>query len=112
TFADEIDVARGDVIAHADSRPDVVDQFAAHVLWMAEEEMLPGRSYLMRIGTKYVPTRITSLKHKVDINTLEHTAAKTLALNEIGLCNLSAYKPVTLEQYSDNRATVSFIIMD
>jgi bifunctional enzyme CysN/CysC len=112
TFADEIDVARGDVLAHPDSRPDVVDQFAAHVLWMAEDEMLPGRSYLMRIGTKYVPARITSLKHKVDVNTLEHIAAKTLALNEIGLCNLSTSVPVAFDPYTDNRATGAFILID
>ena len=60
------------------ARPEVVDQFAAHVLWMAEDAMLPGRSYLMRIGTKYVPARDHCLKHKVDVNTLEHIAAKTL----------------------------------
>jgi bifunctional enzyme CysN/CysC len=112
TFADEVDVARGDVIAPSDSRPDVVDQFAAHVLWMAEDEMLPGRSYLMRIGTKYVPARVTTLKHKVDINTLEHIAAKTLGLNEIGLCNLSTAVPVALDPYADNRATGSFILVD
>jgi bifunctional enzyme CysN/CysC len=112
TFADEIDVARGDVIAHPDSRPDVVDQFAAHVLWMAEDEMLPGRSYLMRIGTKYVPARITSLKHKVDVNTLEHIAAKTLALNEIGLCNLATSVAVAFDPYTDNRATGAFILVD
>jgi bifunctional enzyme CysN/CysC len=112
TFADEVDVSRGDIIAHADSRPEVVDQFAAHLLWMAEDEMLPGRSYLMRIGTKFVPARITSLKHKVDVNTLEHTAAKTLALNEIGLCNLSTSAPVAFDPYTDNRTTGAFILVD
>ncbi|MGH8139710.1 MAG: sulfate adenylyltransferase subunit CysN [Steroidobacteraceae bacterium] len=112
TFVDEIDIARGDVLAHADSRPEVVDQFAAHILWMAEEPMLPGRSYLMRIGTRYVPARITSLKHKVDVNTLEHIAAKTLALNEIGLCNLSTSTPVAFDPYSENRATGAFILVD
>jgi bifunctional enzyme CysN/CysC len=112
TFTDEVDVSRGDVIAHADSRPEVVDQFAAHVLWMAEDEMLPGRSYLMRVGTKYVPARITSLKHKVDINTLDHVAAKTLGLNEIGLCNLSTAAPVAFDAYSENRATGAFILVD
>jgi hypothetical protein len=80
--------------SRADTRPEVVDQFAAHVLWMTEDAMLPGRSYLMRIGTKYLPARITSLKHKVDVNTLDHIAAKTLGLNEIGLCNLSTAAPV------------------
>src|SRR5690242_9163021 len=97
TLADEIDVARGDVLARSDSRPEVVDQFAAHVLWMAEEAMLPGRSYLLRIGTKYVPARVTTLKHKVDVNTLEHIAAKTLALNEIGLCNIATATPVAFD---------------
>ena len=112
TLADEVDVARGDVIAHAESRPEVVDQFAAHVLWMVEEEMLPGRSYLMRIGTRFVPARITNLKHKVDINTLEHIAARTLGLNEIGLCNLSASTAVAFDPYAQNRSTGAFILID
>ncbi len=112
TLTDEIDVARGDVIARADSRPEVVDQFAAHVLWMAEDAMLPGRSYLMRIGTKYLPARITSLKHKVDVNTLEHMAAKTLGLNEIGLCNLATAVPVAFDPYTENRETGAFILID
>ena len=109
---DEIDIARGDVLARADARPEVVDQFAAHVLWMAEEAMLPGRSYLMRIGTKFVPARVTSLKHKVDVNTLEHVAAKTLALNEIGLCNLATATPVAFDPYIENRETGAFILVD
>ena len=112
TLADEIDIARGDVLARADSRPEVVDQFAAHVLWMSEEAMLPGRSYLLRIGTKYVPARITSLKHKIDVNTLEHIAAKTLALNEIGLCNIATATPVAFDPYAENRETGAFILID
>ena len=112
TLRDEVDVARGDVLAHADARPEVVDQFAAEVLWMIEEPMLPGRSYLMRIGTRYVPARVTSLKHKTDVNTLEHIAAKTLGLNEIGLCNLSTTSPVVLDPYAENRATGAFVLID
>lgn len=112
TLSDEIDVARGDVLARSDARPEVVDQFAAHVLWMAEEEMLPGRSYLMRIGTKFVPARITALKHKLDVNTLEHIAARTLALNEIGLCNLSTSTAVAFDPYTENRQTGAFILID
>jgi len=112
TLADEIDIARGDVLAAADSRPEVVDQFAAHVLWMAEEPMLPGRSYLMRIGTKFVPARVTSLKHKVEVNALEHIAAKTLGLNDIGLCNVATATPVAFDPYCENRATGSFILID
>ena len=111
-LADEIDIARGDVLARADARPEVVDQFAAHLLWMADEPMLPGRSYLMRIGTKYVPARVTTLKHKVDVNTLEHFAAKTLGLNEIGLCNLVTASPVALDPYLENRQTGAFVLID
>ncbi|HTY93513.1 MAG TPA: sulfate adenylyltransferase subunit CysN, partial [Steroidobacteraceae bacterium] len=100
---DEVDIARGDVLARPETRPEVVDQFAAHLLWMAEDPMLPGRSYLMRIGTRFVPARVTSLKHKVDVNTLEHIAARTLVLNEIGLCNLATASPVALDPYAENR---------
>ena len=92
--------------------PEVVDQFAAHVLWMAEEPMLPGRSYLLRIGTKYVPARITTLKHKIDVNNLDHIAARTLALNEIGLCNISTSTPVAFDPYEENRETGAFILID
>jgi bifunctional enzyme CysN/CysC len=112
TLADEIDIARGDVLARPEDRPEVVDQFAAHVLWMAEEPMFPGRSYLLRIGTKYVPARITTLKHKVDVNTLEHIAARTLALNEIGLCNVATATPVAFDPYTENRETGAFILID
>jgi len=112
TLADEVDLARGDVLARPDSRPEVVDQFAAHVLWMSEDEMLPGRSYLLRIGTQYVPARITSLKHKVDVNTLEHIAGKTLGLNEIGFCNVATSTPVAFDPYEDNRETGAFILID
>ncbi len=112
TLSDEVDIARGDVLARPESRPEVVDQFAAHVLWMAEEPMLPGRSYLLRIGSKYVPARVTTLKHKVDVNNLEHIAARTLALNEIGLCNISTSTPVALDPYAENRETGAFILID
>jgi bifunctional enzyme CysN/CysC len=111
-LADEVDIARGDVLARAEARPEVVDQFAAHVLWMTEDPMLPGRSYLMRIGTQYVPARVTTLKHKVDVNTLEHIAAKTLALNDIGVCNLATQLPVAFDPYAENRETGAFILID
>ncbi len=111
-LTEEIDIARGDLLARADSRPEVVDQFAAHILWMAEEPMLPGRSYLMRIGTKYVPARVTTLKHKIDVNTLEHIAGKTLGLNEIGLCNVGTATPVAFDPYAENRETGAFILID
>jgi bifunctional enzyme CysN/CysC len=112
TLADEVDLSRGDLLAQADARPEVVDQFAAQVLWLGEEPMLPGRSYLMRIGTQHVPARITSLRHKTDVNTLEHFAARTLTLNEIGLCNLATAAPVAFDAYADNRETGAFVLID
>ncbi len=112
TLTDEVDITRGDVLSRPESRPEVVDQFAAHVLWMAEEPMFVGRSYLLRIGTRYVPARITTLKHKVDINNLEHIAARTLALNEIGLCNIATATPVAFDPYAENRETGAFILID
>jgi bifunctional enzyme CysN/CysC len=112
TLADEVDISRGDVLAPASARPEVSDQFAAHVLWMAEEEMLPGRQYLLKIGARSVPTTITELKHKVDVNTLNHSAAKTLALNEVGYGNLSVQQPIAFDPYRDNRDTGGFILID
>ncbi len=112
TLADEIDIARGDIIVPAQARPDVADQFAAHVLWMADDALLPGRPYLMKIGAAYVPVKVTALKHKVDVDTLEQLAAKTLALNEIGFCNLSTAVPIAFDPYADNRETGAFILID
>jgi bifunctional enzyme CysN/CysC len=112
TLADEIDISRGDMLVAPDARPEVADQFAAHVLWMAEEEMLPHRQYLIKVGTQTVPGQITQLKHKVDVNSLEHLASRTLHLNEIGYCNLSTSLPVAFDAYRENRDTGGFIIID
>jgi len=111
-LADEIDVSRGDVLAPAASRPEVSDQFSAHMLWMAEDELLPGRQYLLKIGAKTVPAQVTELKHKVDVNTFEHLAAKTLQLNEVGFGNVSLATPIAFDPYSDNRDTGGFILID
>jgi bifunctional enzyme CysN/CysC len=112
TLADEVDIARGDLLSAPTARPEVADQFAAHVLWMGDEPLLPGRPYLMRIGTRYVPVRITALKHKLDVDTHEQLAARTLTLNEIGVCNLSTTSPVAFDAYADNRETGAFILID
>ena len=112
TLADEVDIARGDLLAQPDARPEVADQFAANLLWMAEEPMLPGRQYLMRIGTQYVPTRVTALKHKIDVDTLEHLAGRTLALNEIGVCNFASTTQVAFDPYDESRDTGAFILID
>ena len=112
TLTDEIDIARGDVLSTPETRPEVADQFAAHVLWMAEEELLAGRPYLMRLGTATVPVRITGIKYKVDVNSLEHLAARTLHLNEVGFCNLDTTAPVAVDAFADFPATGSFIFID
>jgi bifunctional enzyme CysN/CysC len=112
TLKDEIDVSRGDLLVPPAARPEVADQFAAHLLWMAEDEMLPGRQYLLKIGAKTVPASITELKHKIDVNSLEHFAAKTLQLNEVGFCNFSTTAPIAFDSYADNRETGGFIVID
>jgi len=108
----EIDISRGDLLCDPSSRPEVTDQFAAHVLWMAEDELLPGRQYLVKLGARMVPASVTELKHKVDVNTLEQLAAKTLALNEVGYCNISATQPLAFDPYIENRDTGGFILID
>ena len=111
-LADEIDISRGDMLVAPEARPEVADQFAAHVLWMAEEDMLPHRQYLIKLGTQTIAGQITQLKHKVDVNTLEHLASRTLHLNEIGYCNVSTSLPAAFDAYRENRDTGGFIIID
>jgi len=112
TLADEVDIARGDLLAAPEARPEVADQFAAHLLWMGDEPMLPGRPYLMRIGARYVPVKMTALKHRIDVDTLEHFAARTLSLNEIGVGNFSTAAAIAFDPYVDNRETGAFILID
>ncbi len=112
TLADEIDVVRGDVIADAEKPPSVADQLAARVIWMHHEAMLPGRRYLMRVGTAEAVATITELRYRIDIGTMAHEAAKTLELNEIGLCNLSLDRPIVFDPYEENRDTGGFILID
>jgi len=111
-LADEIDISRGDMLVAPEARPEVADQFAAHILWMAEEDMLPHRQYLIKIGTQTIPGQVTQLKHKVAVNTLEHRASRTLHLNEIGYCNVSTSSPAAFDAYRENRDTGGFIIID
>ena len=112
TLADEVDISRGDVLATPLSRPEVTDQFSAHLLWMTEEEMLPGRQYLLKIGAKSVPAAVSELKHKVDVNTFDHLAGKTLHLNEVGYGNISLSQPIAFDSYAENRDTGGFILID
>ena len=112
TLEDEIDISRGDVISTADSPAEVADQFEATVVWMTDEAMLPGRPYLMKIGTQTVTATVTEPKYKVNVNTMEHLAAKKLDVNEIGVVNLALDRPIAFDAYTANRDTGGFILIN
>jgi bifunctional enzyme CysN/CysC len=112
TLDDEIDISRGDVICSVDDPAEQSDQFAAHVIWMSEKKMLPGRQYRFKTTNQTVLGSVSDLKYKVNVNTLVHEAGKTLELNEIGVCNLAFANPVIFSPYKVNRRLGSFIIID
>jgi bifunctional enzyme CysN/CysC len=112
TLESETDIARGDLLADPDAPPEFVDQFAAHVIWLSEHPLVPGRSYLLKIGTRTVPATVTALKHRIDVDTLAHLADRTLELNEIGFCNLSTAAAVAFDIFEVNRDTGAFILID
>ncbi len=112
TFADEVDCSRGDVITLADEPVQVADQFEVNLVWMSDEALIPGRSYWIKIGTQLVSASIHAPKYTVNVNTLEHVAAKTLELNAIGVTNIVTDKPIPFEAYADNRALGGFIVID
>jgi bifunctional enzyme CysN/CysC len=112
TLESEIDIARGDLLADLGSPPEFVDQFAAHVIWFSEHPLVPGRSYLLKIGTRTVPATVTALKYRIDVDTLAHLADRTLGMNEIGFCNLSTAVAVAFDPYEVNRDTGAFILID
>jgi len=112
TLEDEIDVSRGDMLVHADSRPRIADSFEAMLVWMGEEPMLPGKKYDIKRATSYVPGSIASIAHKIDVNTLEQGAASSLQLNEIGKVKISLDAPIALDGYAQNRTTGAFIVID
>ncbi len=112
TLADEVDASRGDVFTAAQSPVEVSDQFEAQVLWMGDEPMLPGRAYLIKSATRTLSGTLDKLKYKVNVNTLEHQAAETLHLNEIGICNLELQGPLAFETYATDKTLGSFIIID
>jgi bifunctional enzyme CysN/CysC len=112
TLSEEIDVSRGDILAAEDASPGVANQFEAHIIWMSEQEMLPGRRYLMKIGARTVGLTMAHPKYKINVNTLEHIAAKSLELNEIGVCNLNLDRPISFDPYVENRDTGGFVVID
>ena len=112
TLADEVDCSRGDVIAAADAPPEAADQFEATLVWMADEAMIAGRAYWLKLATQSVSATVQAPKYEINVNTLDHLAAKTLELNGIGVVELSTDKPITFEAYADNRTLGGFILID
>jgi bifunctional enzyme CysN/CysC len=112
TLTDEIDVSRGDVVAAVDAPPAVADQFEATIVWMHDQPMLQGRTYLMKIGAQMSSATVAPLKYQVNVNTLEHVAAKRLGLNDIGVCDLELTRPIAFEPYTENRDLGGFILID
>ena len=112
TLEDEIDISRGDVISSAGAPAEVANQFETTILWMADEAMLPGRPYLLKIGATTAQATITAPKYRVNVNTLEHVAATKLELNEIGICNIALDRRIAFDAYDVNRDTGGFILID
>ena len=112
TLADEIDVSRGDIIASATDPPSLSDQFACHLVWMNEKPLLPERPYLLKIGTRLAEVQVTRIKYKLNVTNLEHTAAKTLELNDIAYCNIGLDRQIAFDPYRELRETGSFILID
>jgi bifunctional enzyme CysN/CysC len=112
TLTDEIDISRGDVISKTDAPAESADQFEANIVWMHDEHLLPGRPYLLKIGTRTVNASVTDIKYKMNMVTMEHLAAKVLELNEIGVCNISLDRPIAFDPYQENRETGGFIMID
>ncbi|MBU1378254.1 MAG: sulfate adenylyltransferase subunit CysN [Alphaproteobacteria bacterium] len=112
TLTDEIDVSRGDVLSVADQPPEVADQFESTIVWFDDEPLLPGRPYLLKLGTRTVSAQVAEPKYKVNVNTLEHLAATRLELNEIGVANLSLAAPIAFDPYMENKDLGGFILID
>ena len=111
-LSDEVDCSRGDVLAAADAPPQVSDQFEAAIVWMSDEPLLPGRPYWLKLSAQLVNATIQAPKYQINVNTLEHLAAKTLTLNAIGVANLTTDKPITFEPYETDRQLGGFILID
>lgn len=112
TLADELDVSRGDLIVSADAAPAVADQFEATIVWLHEDALLQGRTYLLKLGTNTVTATVMPVKYKINVSSLEHVAAERLELNDIGVCELQLDRPIAFEPYASNRVLGGFILID
>ncbi len=109
---DEVEVSRGNMLVSPAARPQVADQFAANIVWFDEQALLPGRSYILRTETDQVSATVTELKYRVNVNDFAHEAAKSLDMNEVGVCNLSTRAPIAFDPFAENRTTGAFILID
>ncbi|WP_146770191.1 sulfate adenylyltransferase subunit CysN [Mesorhizobium hawassense] len=109
---DEVEVSRGNLLVSPAARPQVADQFAANIVWFDEQALLPGRSYILRTETDQVSATVTELKYRVNVNDFAHEAAKSLDMNEVGVCNLSTRAPIAFDPFAENRTTGAFILID
>ncbi|TPO12373.1 sulfate adenylyltransferase subunit CysN [Mesorhizobium sp. B1-1-5] len=109
---DEVEVSRGNMLVSPAARPQVADQFAANIVWFDEQALLPGRSYILRTETDQVSATVTDLKYRVNVNDFAHEAAKSLDINEVGVCNLSTRAPIAFDPFAENRTTGAFILID
>jgi bifunctional enzyme CysN/CysC len=112
TLAEEADASRGDIFSTAQAPATVADQFKAHLVWMTEEPLMPGRNYWLKCGTQMVNASITKIKHQINVNTLEHIAAEKLELNAVAECNLATDKPLVFDSYANNSGTGGFVLID
>jgi bifunctional enzyme CysN/CysC len=111
-LADEIDCSRGDVLAAADAPPQVADQFEANLVWMADEALVPGRAYWLKLASQTVSVTVSQPKCTINVNTLERLAAKTLELNAIGIAEITTDRPIVFEPYRESRTLGGFILID
>jgi bifunctional enzyme CysN/CysC len=109
---DEVEISRGNMLVAPTARPQVADQFAANIVWFDEHALLPGRSYILRTETDQASATVTDLKYRINVNNFAHEAAKSLEMNEVGVCNISTQAPIVFDPFSDNRATGAFILID
>jgi bifunctional enzyme CysN/CysC len=112
TLEDEIDISRGDLIVHSDQVPEVTNRFAAHLVWMSEQELIPGRSYEIKLASTRTAGRVSAIRHRIDVNTLEQSPAATLGLNEIAQVEVTLERPIVADDYRRHKGTGSFIIVD
>ena len=111
-LADEVEISRGNMLVAPAARPHVADQFAANLVWFNENALMPGRSYILRTETDQASATVTELKCRINVNNFAREAAKSLEMNEVGVCNISVQSPIAFDGFADNRATGAFILID